>query len=249
MVKDQYYNSCKNLKSFNKVFTFTKNSVANKFLENNNIKNCYIQNFSRDILKTNVDENYKTKIKLLFEKDSKLILYPGAYEERKNQKYLLQLLNGSSSLREFNWLFVGAVSDKSYLDDCMSFSIKNKLNAKFLKASIDTSYIDKLYQVCDLVFLGSIAEGMPLVLIEALSANIPWVSTDVGGVKGVLGESNTGSIIKINYTQNDAYNAIKLGLNNNILVNRRKFWEQNFNVDDVLKIYENKIQEAINDNF
>jgi hypothetical protein len=39
----------RNLKSFDYVVTFTKDGVANKFLEENDIKNVYIQNFTRDL--------------------------------------------------------------------------------------------------------------------------------------------------------------------------------------------------------
>lgn len=245
-MKQNFYKATDNLKKFNLVFTFTKNSVSNKFLEENKINNFYIQNFSRDILQTKLDEPFKNKIKSLFNNESKVILYPASFEERKNQKYLLNLLNGSSSLREFNWLFVGSISDKRYLEECIFLSDKNKLNAKFIKASKDTSYIDKIYQCCDAIFLGSIAEGMPLVIIEALSANKPWICTDVGGVKGVVGSSNTGEIIKINYTEHDAYSAIKNSLEKEM--NYRTYWQENFDIKKVLEIYHTKLQEEYNDN-
>lgn len=243
-VKDRFTLATDNLKKFNCVFTFTKDGVANKFLEENNINNLYVQNFSRDVLQTTINEEYKTKIRKLFNNNSKIILYPAAYEERKNQKYLLSHLNGSSSLREFNWLFIGAVSDKRYLEDCMNFTLENKINAKFLKASSDTGYIDKLYQAVDLVCLGSMAEGMPLVLLEALSAGIPWVCTDVGGVRGVLGDSNTGKIISVWYSQIEMYEAIKLSMKTHSQENSRNLWNQHFKKEIPMNLYENYIQGA-----
>ena len=47
------------------------------------------------------------------------------------------------------------------------------------------------YHQFDLFALSSISEGMPLVLLEAMSTGTPSVATDVGGVREVIGGFNT----------------------------------------------------------
>lgn len=245
-IKERFEKATNNLKKFNKVFSFTKNGVCNKFLEENNIDQQYVANFSRDIKSTTVDENSRRKVKKLFENDSKIILYPAAFEERKNQLNVIRMMNGSSPLREYNWIFIGAVNDENYLKSCMSFSKENNINAKFIKGTNNTELIDKLYQSVDLVCLLSIAEGMPLVLLEALSADLPWVSSDVGGVSGVLGDTNTGTIVnKDNFTENEIYKCIKNSLNNKKMSHNREIWKNNFTVENSLKQYEAFLKENI----
>ncbi len=43
---------------------------------------------------------------------------------------------------------------------------------------------------CDLVAIASIYEGLPTVLLEALSIGIPVVSTDVGRARELIGASS-----------------------------------------------------------
>ncbi len=47
--------------------------------------------------------------------------------------------------------------------------------------------VDEVYAGLDIVCLTSLNEGTPVSLIEALAASCPVISTDVGGVKDVLG--------------------------------------------------------------
>ncbi len=48
---------------------------------------------------------------------------------------------------------------------------------------------------CDVFALSSIAEGMPLTLLEAMAAGLPVVATDVGGVASVVDAGVTGTLV------------------------------------------------------
>ena len=50
----------------------------------------------------------------------------------------------------------------------------------------------------DIICLSSNNEGTPVSLIEAQAANIPVVTTDVGGVKDILLEGETGFVVPKN---------------------------------------------------
>ena len=60
-----------------------------------------------------------------------------------------------------------------------------------------TSWIKDVYRVLpglDIVALSSFNEGTPVSLIEAQAAGVPVISTNVGGVKDVLQENETGLV-------------------------------------------------------
>ena len=53
----------------------------------------------------------------------------------------------------------------------------------------------ELLAECDVFALSSIAEGMPVTLLEAMAARLPVVSTDVGGVALVVEAGVTGTLV------------------------------------------------------
>jgi glycosyltransferase involved in cell wall biosynthesis len=48
---------------------------------------------------------------------------------------------------------------------------------------------------CDVFVLSSIAEGMPVTLMEAMASGLPVVATDVGGVASVVEDGVTGTLV------------------------------------------------------
>lgn len=231
--KELFNKATENLKKFDLVVTFTKEGIANKYLEENKIKNVYIPNFSRDVLETKLETDYISKLKL--DKNKKTIFYNAAYETRKNQLYVIEQINKSSFLKELNWIFIGAQADQTYLRKCIDVSAGIP-NIRFLNSTTNTKTIDQLYQSCDCLLLASIAEGMPLVLLEALSANKPSVCTPVGGVKGVLKNVNSVIILpSIKFSIKDLEVAIQKQLDG--IFDSRNIWNTNFRKDLICKQY------------
>lgn len=54
--------------------------------------------------------------------------------------------------------------------------------------------VPRLLKSADLFLLTSISEGIPLTIIEAMAAGLPVVSTDVGGVREILGDPPIGKL-------------------------------------------------------
>jgi glycosyltransferase involved in cell wall biosynthesis len=57
------------------------------------------------------------------------------------------------------------------------------------------SEMQKLYEYLDLLVIPSRSEGLPSVLLEALHADIPVVSTRVGAIPGVIVSPQTGTLV------------------------------------------------------
>jgi sugar transferase (PEP-CTERM/EpsH1 system associated) len=55
--------------------------------------------------------------------------------------------------------------------------------------------VAELLAECDVFVLSSIAEGMPVTLLEAMAAKLPVVATDVGGVAAVVEAGITGTLV------------------------------------------------------
>lgn len=241
-LKDNFKVAQQNLKNFNNVITFCKNASVNKYLSENNIKNIYLNNFSRDILETPYDDQIKLKLGL--DKNKKTILYNAAYESRKNQLNVLKAINDSDYLKNLNYIFIGAQANEYYLGECVKYAKDNSLsNIRFLNSTPDIKKIDNLYQSSDMILLASIAEGMPLVLLEALSANKPIVATDVGGTKGVLSDKLDLELLSIFFSSFELENKIKKQFEKKI--DYRTIWKQNFTKERSCNNYLSLIRETL----
>ena len=235
--RDRLGAAINNLKKFDLVLTFSKNGIANKFLKEEGIKNSYIANFSRDILSTESLFNLRDKLKI---NNNPIGLYCAAFDQRKNQLYFLENLKKSNRLKQYNWIFIGNPSDVQYQKKCISFVKENKLeNIFFVQSTSDQQKINTIFQQVDFVTLLSTAEGMPLTILEALSANKPVVSTPVGGTAGVLSDLIGDGVLltdKIIYDLTDFENKVQscLGYKGNSL---REIWLKNHNKNDILEKY------------
>ena len=58
------------------------------------------------------------------------------------------------------------------------------------------SDLERIYADLDLVVLSSLNEGLPVAIIEAMSASRPVVSTDVGGVRELVQDNKNGIVVR-----------------------------------------------------
>lgn len=76
-----------------------------------------------------------------------------------------------------------------------------ELNQAFPETVVLTSWIKDIAtfnSAMDVICLTSLNEGTPVSLIEAQAANIPVISTDVGGVRDIILDGETGFVVPKN---------------------------------------------------
>ena len=88
---------------------------------------------------------------------------------------------------------VGDGPDRNVIEDRV-----NEINRKFKGVIEMTSWIKDIGTFnagMDIICLTSKNEGTPVSLIEAQAANIPVVTTDVGGVRDIIDVDKTGYVV------------------------------------------------------
>ena len=112
------------------------------------------------------------------DKRSKAICFVGRLEEQKGLDYLLRAMDIVREKEHAAKLFVvGDGQMKSSLESlCEELQLQNRV---FLVGAKDD--VLTYYQSADIFVLPSIAEGLPLSLLEAMSCALPVVATLVGG--------------------------------------------------------------------
>jgi len=219
------------IKTFSHVVSFCQGAPVNKFLEENDIKHHFVPNFSRDVL--NGDKSDKITKKALGI-DKKIIFNHGLIEVRKNQLSLINAFESSSLSDEYHLVLLGSPrssGDNRYFLECKKIADKSK-NITMIKGTNNKIVINSLLSISDVYVLPSTAEGLPLVLLEAMSAGLPWVSTPVGGVPAVFGTLSGGKVMS-SFDLSELETSIREIQNRN----SRSDWESNFTVQRAGKQY------------
>lgn len=131
--------------------------------------------------------------------DIPVVIHVGRLCKSKGQHLLLQAAaNIHQSGQEALYLIVGKdlAQDGAYLEYLKNFARKLKIDRSvhFLGHRAD---IPQLLALSDLLVLPSDAEGLPLVILEAMAAGLPVVATPVGGIPEVVIDRETGLLIPV----------------------------------------------------
>ena len=122
------------------------------------------------------------------------LLFVGGWLDHKGVYYLR---DGFTALaREFpdiQLTIAGCGVDARFVHDFFPTEVRERLN---IIPFVPRSEIAALYARHDLFVFPSLVEGMPLVLLEAMAAGMPVVSTDVCGMADLLENGQNGLLVK-----------------------------------------------------
>ncbi len=136
----------------------------------------------------------KMRRKYSFSQDEVIILYIGRFSIEKDLDLLLQAFKSlKSEMPRARLVLVGEGPEEKRLKNIIK--TQDIKGVTFLKP-VAHKRIPEIMNCADALVLCSKFEGMPTVVIEALTCGVPVVSTDVGGVNKVVIDGKTGQLVK-----------------------------------------------------
>ncbi len=155
--------------------------------------------FDLEKFHTNKEANrIKTRENYQLKEDEIAITIVGRLAAIKNHTLFLDVVEKilKSTTKKVKFFIVGDGDERPSIENRV-----NEINNKFGKIIVMTSWIKDigLFNAgMDIICLTSDNEGTPVSLIEAQAGGLPIVTTDVGGVKDILLEGDTGYVVPKN---------------------------------------------------
>lgn len=113
-------------------------------------------------------------------------VFIGRYERRKGIQELNRAIKKITANHEFDFEFIGPIPKKSQL---------SLANCHYYGPIFDEQKIIDIVSDCDILVCPSYSEGMPTVILEAMSRGLAVIATDVGAVNELV-SSQTGWLIE-----------------------------------------------------
>jgi glycosyltransferase involved in cell wall biosynthesis len=125
------------------------------------------------------------------------ILCVSRFARNKGYEILIQALKLIKEKFDFYAYFVGSVADANYFSYIRHLVIREKLeeNVTF-GISINDAQLTDCYLSSDIFVLPSRMETLPLVILEAMYAGLPIISTRVGGISEIVENDVNGFLIE-----------------------------------------------------
>jgi len=158
------------------------------------------------------------------------------YQDKKNLKQPVNLKNGKTNI-----LFSSSINGSNAKNYSLACSVVSKIKDAELVAlqNYSRKEVCDLMNACDLLLVTSFFETGPQVVKEAMACNCPIVSTDVGDVREVMGDTEGCYICS--YDPQDVAEKIKLALAFGKRTNGREKilkYDNRLIAEKVIKVYE-----------
>ena len=141
------------------------------------------------------------------------ILFAGTLNQRKNYETLLHAF--SILAREDGDVSL-VLAGNGEVDKAEELSIKLGVRDRvMLLGWVEASEVMRLYRSCAVFCLPSLAEGLPMALIDAWSSDLPVVCSEVGGIADVLKREKAALVVDPS-DPNDLAQKLMEVLNNSI---------------------------------
>jgi len=185
----------------------------------------------------NIEHNFIYS-KYNLEKDRVYVLFLHRLAKRKGAHYIVPV---AKALKDLNIKFLIA-GDGPY-EDILKQEIKdNELKNVRLLGRVPNKEVSALMKVSKLFFMPSEEEGFPRVLLESMASGLPFVVSDIGGVREISTEEEQEFIFKIGNVEAMS-NAIKKILNDSDFYEKLKGTNlkqvQQFDIKEVSQIFIN----------
>jgi glycosyltransferase involved in cell wall biosynthesis len=161
------------------------------------------------------------------------ILFVGRLVEQKGIQFLLRALKGT----DINLVIVGGGPLFSYLRKlCEHLKITDQV---YFIGSVPIYDLRKIYSRASFLVFPSVAEGFPLVILEAMASGLPIVASSIKGVDSIVHNGYNGFLFEMNNVEDLHSKIIRLYGNKSLSkamgVRSRKIVENEFSWTVVAK--------------
>ncbi len=121
-------------------------------------------------------------------------LFVGRLETQKGLKYLIQA--SEKLLKEISYFKLFIIGEGSLSHELVRMVNEAGLNEHIsFTGRVDADRLRQYYHSCDVFILPSIWEGLPLTLLEAWTAGLPVIVTDVGDISHICKNRENALIV------------------------------------------------------
>ena len=113
--------------------------------------------------------------------DKKIVLFLHRLSRRKGVHLLPDIIKEFSDRKDISFVIVGEGPERRYLEE--KLTTYNLQLTTHMEGSIPNYRVPYYIAASDIYLMPSEEEGMPNALLEAMAAGVPFVASDVGGVK------------------------------------------------------------------
>ena len=186
----------------------------------------------------------REQLNIDIDKKTKIILSIGYVIERKGYR---EVFNSLAKFEDENFLYIVIGKYKPKESEYMYLENENmqtlhKYGKNLLKTKIlfigECDNVEDYYKIADLFILNSKKEGMPNVLLEAMSSSLPVIVTSLPGVDNYITKNNVNALVVCeNQSLNNALHLLfkNKKLASNLANNARKFIQEKYDFSYVAK--------------
>ena len=135
------------------------------------------------------------------------------FSKQKNHLFLLNCFN--ELLKSFPSSKMLLVGEGELMNECKNFCVKQHLSQS-VEFYGPTSSVEYLLGESKIFVLGSLYEGNPISILEAMSSGLPIIAPCVGGIPDIVSDCDNGILYDVNNSEQLVY-AMKSLLGNTML--------------------------------
>lgn len=193
-----------------------KSNYAKEFLIKKGIelRNIIVTGVGLDtelLMKHNINLQGTIHREIKKDKSELKLLYIGKIEERRNVKFIIDVLKAVIKLNPNTRLYMVGFGEESYVREVFDYSKKVGVNDKIVwEEKIEQKYLSEIYAYADFFLFPTRYEIFGMVLLEAMFFGNVVISTSNGGADMLIIHSKNGIIIDTNNELNWAKNIIRI---------------------------------------
>lgn len=175
----------------------TKNTLSVDFLRNKGIKNIFPLGVGLDTRQLGAESESDLSKKMLMEKNSgtKLLLYIGRIENRRNILFLIEVFNIVQKKENVKLILIGK-GKENYINKCKELIKKYGISDKIIHIdNLEQKYLSFVYKRADVFCFPSSYDIFGMVLLESMYFGTPVLSSLNGGADILIKNNENGFVL------------------------------------------------------